>query len=59
MNSENSISEKKELKKQNFNKKNKKKFQPTFKKKVPVWKQIDQEINHLVPLYEEVKHYFY
>ncbi|CAF1142978.1 unnamed protein product, partial [Brachionus calyciflorus] len=39
--------------KKNF--KNKQKFQPNFKKKVPVWKQIDSEINQLLPLYDQIE----
>ncbi len=34
---------------------NHEKFKPNFKKKVPTWKQIDQEIADLLPKYEQVK----
>lgn len=54
MSTENSKPQTNPFKKNKFNKNNKKKFQPNFKKKVPVWKQIDEEINRLTPLYDEV-----
>ncbi|RNA36636.1 putative ATP-dependent RNA helicase DDX10 [Brachionus plicatilis] len=41
-------------KKDRYNKNSKKKFQPNFTKKIPVWKQIDEEISQLAPLYEEI-----
>lgn len=34
--------------------KNTEKFKPNFKKKVPTWKQIDQELAELIPKYEQV-----
>jgi len=30
------------------------KFVPNFKKKLPTWKQIDAELNELLPKYDEV-----
>lgn len=36
-------------------KRNKKeKFVPSFKKKIPTWKQIETEINEIVPKYEQI-----
>lgn len=34
---------------------NKEKFVPTFQKKLPTWKQIDAELQQLLPKYDEVK----
>lgn len=34
--------------------KNREKFVPTFKKKVPTWKQIETELSDLLPKYDEV-----
>lgn len=32
------------------------KFVPTFKKKIPTWKQIENELDDLTPKYEEVNY---
>jgi hypothetical protein len=40
--------------KKSFNGKNKEKFKPNFKKKIPTWKQIDTELADLIPKYEQV-----
>lgn len=36
------------------NNKNKEKFVPNFKKKTPTYKQIENELNGLLPKYDEV-----
>jgi hypothetical protein len=38
----------------NFNKRTYEKYVPTFKKKVPNWKQIESEINELSDKYDQV-----
>ena len=35
-------------------KRKKEKYVPTFKKKVPTWKQIETEISDILPQYENV-----
>jgi hypothetical protein len=40
--------------KKSYNSKNKEKFKPNFKKKIPTWKQIDTELADLIPKYEQV-----
>ena len=37
--------------------KNREKFQPNFKQKIPTWKQIDSELADLLPKYDEVVHF--
>lgn len=44
--------------KRSRDKRKQEKFVPTFKKKVPTWKQIENELTDLTPKYEEVKYIF-